>query len=122
MLVRRALHAGGRRFRLHRKDLPGRPDIALTKDRTIVLVHGCFWHCHRGCHISRVPKTQPSFWQEKFKKNRARDERVQLALEALGWRVVVIWECEATSPKLPELLKDLGLIEASIRGDFAQDD
>jgi len=110
MLVRQALHAGGRRFRLHRKDLPGKPDIALAKDRTIVLVHGCFWHGHRGCQIARVPKTQPSFWQEKFERNRQRDERVRLALETLGWRVVVIWECEARSRRLPELLKDHGLI------------
>ena len=103
--VRKALHAAGRRFRLHRRDLPGKPDIALAKDRTVVLVHGCFWHGHQNCSIARVPKTQSDFWLAKFETNRARDERVRKALEGLGWRVVVIWECEAKSDQLRDILK-----------------
>lgn len=110
ILVRRALHAAGRRFRIHRKDLPGKPDIVLAKDRTIVLVHGCFWHSHPDCAIARVPASQPVYWQEKFDRNRARDERVREALERLGWRVIVIWECEARSDRLQDILIDHDLI------------
>jgi DNA mismatch endonuclease (patch repair protein) len=112
-LVRRALHAAGRRFRLHRKDLPGKPDIVLPRDKSIVLVHGCFWHGHLGCSIARIPKTQTAFWQAKFERNRARDECVRDALEALGWRVVEIWECEAKSEHLNELLIAHGLVGRS---------
>lgn len=110
VLVRRALHRAGRRFRLHRKDLPGKPDIVLPRDRTVVMVHGCFWHAHEGCSIARVPKTRPEFWRAKFDANKARDKRSQAALEELGWRVVIIWECEARSPNLPSLLQELGLL------------
>lgn len=110
MAVRKALHAAGRRFRLHRRDLPGTPDIVLAKDRTVVLVHGCFWHGHQHCSIARVPKTQSDFWLEKFDNNRVRDEGVRVALESLGWRVVVIWECEAKSDQLPGILKGHHLI------------
>ncbi|WP_281174969.1 very short patch repair endonuclease [Sphingomonas changbaiensis] len=113
ILVRRALHAAGRRFRLHRGDLPGKPDIALPRDRTVVFVHGCFWHGHRDCSIARLPKTQPLFWAQKFEQNQARDERVRAALTALGWRVIVIWECEAKSDHLSELLVQHGLINRS---------
>jgi DNA mismatch endonuclease (patch repair protein) len=104
------LHAAGRRFRLHRKDLPGKPDIVLPRDRTAVLVHGCFWHGHEDCPIARVPKTQTDFWTEKFAKNRARDLKVKSELESLGWRVVVIWECETTPQKLSGVLAERGLI------------
>jgi len=110
ILVRKALHAAGRRFRLHRKDLPGKPDIVLPRDRTAVLVHGCFWHGHEDCPIARVPKTQTDFWTEKFAKNRARDLKVKSELESLGWRVVVIWECETTPQKLSGVLAERGLI------------
>lgn len=113
MLVRRALHAAGRRFRLHRKDLPGKPDIVLPRDRSIVLVHGCFWHGHFDCSLARVPKTQTTFWRAKFENNRARDERVRNALQALGWRVIEIWECEAKSGHLDDILIAHGLIERS---------
>jgi DNA mismatch endonuclease (patch repair protein) len=108
--VRKVLHAAGRRFRLHGRDLPGKPDIVLAKDRTVVLVHGCFWHGHQNCSIARVPKTQSDFWLQKFENNRARDERVRAALEGLGWRVVVIWECEVKSGRLPDILKGYHLI------------
>lgn len=113
LIVRRALHAAGRRFRLHRKDLPGKPDIVIPKDRTALFVHGCFWHGHEGCSIARVPKTQSAFWREKFVRNRERDERVRQALEEQGWRVLVIWECEAKSKRLSEILREKGLVQLS---------
>nr|WP_279349682.1 DNA mismatch endonuclease Vsr [Erythrobacter litoralis] len=110
MIVRRALHRAGRRFRLHRKDLPGRPDIVLPKDKVAILVHGCFWHGHEGCSIARTPKTRQSFWIEKFTKNRERDVRVKDELEGMGWRVVILWECDVKSTDIEELLRNNGLI------------
>ena len=95
--VRRALHAMGFRFRLHRKDLPGRPDIVLPKFRTAIFVHGCFWHCHRCKYGSVVPATRAEFWAAKRGGNVARDGRNTAALRRLGWRVVVLWECEVRS-------------------------
>lgn len=95
MLVRRALHAMGLRFRLHRADLPGRPDIVLPKWRTVIFVHGCFWHRHQGCPRATTPATRQEFWKAKFARTVLRDAEQQAALKALGWRVEVIWECEA---------------------------
>jgi DNA mismatch endonuclease (patch repair protein) len=93
--VRRALHRLGFRFRLHRKDLPGSPDIVLPKWKTVVLVHGCFWHgckkCDRG---TRIPKTNTDFWLAKVAENRRRDGRVKRSLHSEGWRIVVVWACE----------------------------
>ena len=90
--VRRAIHAAGLRFRLHHLDLPGRPDIVLSGIKTVVFVHGCFWHAHH-CQTSK-PKTRAKFWQQKFETNQARDRRVRYFLKAAGWHVHVIWECE----------------------------
>lgn len=98
MLVRRFLHRAGYRYRVHRKDLPGRPDIVLPRYRVAIFVHGCFWHRHTGCRRTTTPKTRREFWQAKFAANIARDRRSYTALEAIGWRVVVIWECEAVQP------------------------
>ena len=92
--VRKFLHAAGYRFRLHRRDLPGTPDIVMQGRRLAIFVHGCFWHRHDGCPRSTTPKTRVSFWRAKFKANVRRDEAVRAALEELGWRVVVVWECE----------------------------
>ena len=94
LAIRRILHAMGLRFRLHRKDLPGRPDIVLPKHRTVVFVHGCFWHRHENCRHTTTPKTRQEFWQTKFAANIERDRRNQTDLQQLGWRVIVIWECE----------------------------
>lgn len=94
MRVRSALHAMGLRFRLHRKDLPGRPDIVLPKHRTAIFVHGCFWHCHRCRYGSVAPATRADFWAAKRAGNVARDRRNAAALRRLGWRVLTIWECE----------------------------
>jgi DNA mismatch endonuclease, patch repair protein len=95
--VRRALHALGFRFRLHRKDLPGRPDIVLPKFQTAIFVHGCFWHCHHCKYGSVIPATRAEFWAAKRGGNMARDRRNAAALRELGWRVVVLWECEVRS-------------------------
>jgi DNA mismatch endonuclease (patch repair protein) len=98
LLVRRALHAAGLRFRLYRRDLPGSPDIVLPKHRLVVLVHGCFWHQHPGCRLCRQPKGNAEYWLPKLARNLARDARSRRELEALGWRVLVVWECEARDP------------------------
>lgn len=90
--VRSALHLRGLRFRLHARELPGRPDLVLRRHRAVILVHGCFWHDH-GCNLSVRPRTRPDFWDEKFRRNRERDERNVRALVTAGWRVVVVWEC-----------------------------
>lgn len=92
--VRRVLHAMGYRFRLHRKDLPGKPDIVLPKHRLCLFVHGCFWHQHEGCKRATFPETNRDFWAKKFEQNRRRDERIASALIQAGWRVCVIWECQ----------------------------
>jgi DNA mismatch endonuclease (patch repair protein) len=94
LAVRRALHALGYRFRLHRSDLYGRPDIVLPKHKTIIFVHGCFWHRHPGCTKTSTPKTRTDFWQSKFDANVARDQRNVEALEQAGWQVLTVWECE----------------------------
>jgi len=91
--LRRALHARGFRFRLHRKGLPGRPDVVLPRYRAVVFVHGCFWHRHPGCRFATTPSTRPEFWAEKFAQNVARDARAIEALTGDGWRVAVVWEC-----------------------------
>jgi DNA mismatch endonuclease, patch repair protein len=92
VFVRSALHRAGFRFRLHGRTLPGRPDIVLAKHRTVVFVHGCFWHRH-GCTLSSEPATRRAFWREKFARNVARDKRTAAALRRAGWRVLTVWEC-----------------------------
>ena len=95
--VRRILHAMGYRFRLHRKDLPGKPDIVLPRHRLCIFVHGCFWHQHPGCKRATIPETRRAFWEEKFRQNKIRDDLVRNELENLGWHVCTIWECELKS-------------------------
>ena len=92
--VRRVAHALGYRFRLHRKDLPGRPDLVFPRLRKAIMVHGCFWHRHPGCKQASKPKSRVDFWQAKFLRNMARDADALMALEILGWDVLVVWECE----------------------------
>ncbi|WP_082336990.1 very short patch repair endonuclease [Porphyrobacter sp. AAP60] len=93
LVVRRLLHSLGYRFRLHCKDLPGKPDIVLPKWRTVVLVHGCFWHGHANCPLFRPPKSRTEFWTKKIRANEERDDLVRLKLSSLGWRIVEVWEC-----------------------------
>lgn len=92
--VRSIIHRMGFRFRLHRKDLPGKPDIVLPGLRKIVLVHGCFWHQHAKCKEGRLPKSRPEYWIPKLQRNRDRDAQNRHALRKLGWRSLVVWECE----------------------------
>lgn len=92
--VRSLLHRLGYRFRLHRKELPGTPDVVLPRYRTVVFVHGCFWHQHPGCEAAARPASNTEYWNRKLDANRARDSRNQAELERLGWRVVIVWECE----------------------------
>ena len=94
IVVRSLLHKLGYRFRLHRKDLPGKPDIVLPRYNSVVFVHGCFWHRHNGCKKATVPKTKILFWREKFKGNIERDIKVQEELQSMGWKILIIWECE----------------------------
>lgn len=94
IIVRQTLHAMGYRFRLHAKELPGKPDIVLRPRKKAIFVHGCFWHRHVGCKKATTPKTRLEFWQAKFDANVARDERVQLELSKIGWESLVVWECE----------------------------
>lgn len=106
ILVRSELHRMGLRFRLHAKALPGRPDIVLPRWRTAIFVHGCFWHRHTGCRWAYSPKSRVPFWESKFAGNVARDRRSRAALARLGWRVVVLWECQAVDPsRLGRLLR-----------------
>ena len=92
--VRRLLHTMGYRYRLHRKDLPGRPDIVLPKYHAIIFVHGCFWHRHSSCKFAYTPKSRIGFWKKKFEANVNRDKRNQKALSDMNWNILVIWECE----------------------------
>ena len=97
--VRSMLHRLGFRFRLYRRDLPGTPDIVLPRFRSVVFVHGCFWHRHEGCRFAYKPKSRKTFWRKKFSANIRRDKRVSRELELLGWNVLVVWECETKDPK-----------------------
>ena len=92
--VRKLLHSMGYRFRLHRKDLPGSPDIVLPKYKTVIFVHGCFWHRHENCKYASTPKTRKEFWENKFKANVKRDLEIQEKIKNIGWKSFVIWECE----------------------------
>ena len=94
LAVRSFLHRAGFRFRLHRTDLPGKPDIVLPRHHVAVFVHGCFWHRHSGCKFSYTPKTRLDFWRQKFDGNLRRDKKSQEMLTLLGWKVFVVWECE----------------------------
>ena len=110
MIVRRLLHAMGYRFRLHARDLPGRPDIVLRSRRTVIFVHGCFWHRH-DCGLAYTPKTRREFWQKKFAGNVERDRRARNKLEEAGWNVIVVWECQLDKPSAlaARLAKRIGL-------------
>ena len=115
--VRRVAHRMGLRFRLHRKNLPGSPDLILPRRRLAVFVHGCFWHRHEGCRYAYTPKSRIAFWTEKFTQNVARDRRNEAALRDLGWRVLIIWECETRDEEivrryLEESVERCGIVSA----------
>jgi DNA mismatch endonuclease, patch repair protein len=94
MKLRSLLHTAGYRYGLHRNDLPGKPDVVLTKYKAVIFVHGCFWHRHAGCRFATTPQNNAEFWREKLDRNVARDKRDVAALESSGWKVIRVWECE----------------------------
>lgn len=100
MVVRRIAHRLGLRFRLHRRNLPGSPDLVFPGRRKVVFVHGCYWHRHPGCRLAYEPKSNIKFWAEKFAANVARDQKALKDLRNLGWDTLIIWECEARDPDL----------------------
>lgn len=107
VLVRKSLFAVGFRYRLNVKALPGTPDIVLKKYHTIILINGCFWHGHEGCRHFVLPQTNRQFWEEKISRNRRRDTAVLARLEALGWKVITVWECELEPARRTGTLESL---------------
>lgn len=105
--LRSALHQSGLRFRLHRKDLPGRPDIVLPSRKAVVFVHGCFWHRHENCRFATTPATRSEFWQQKFQNNVERDKRTEALLLAAHWRVATIWECSLLANRVEHTTRSL---------------
>ena len=103
-IVRSFLHRNGFRFRLQVKDLPGKPDIVLPKYKTVIEVRGCYWHRHEGCKDATTPSTNTEFWKNKFAATVARDKRTEQELKALGWKVIVLWECEIFNLSILESL------------------
>ena len=116
ILIRRALHAGGFRFRLHRKDLPGSPDIVLPKYRAVILINGCFWHGHQ-CRLFKWPKTRPEFWRNKIEGNIRRDQQKLSELKRLGWRVCLLWECEIKGANEERLDRVIESISKWLKGE-----
>lgn len=111
LALRRALHRQGFRYRLHGAGLPGKPDLVFPRYKTVVFVHGCFWHRHADCKIATTPKSNTPFWVEKFQKNMERDRRVAKALKDSGWCVLVVWECELASHRKAQAAAErLGLL------------
>lgn len=110
MVVRRYLHSRGFRYRLHRSDLPGKPDLVLPKLRVAIFVNGCFWHQHEGCPKATIPQSNVDFWQRKLSQNVMRDSRNQQALKDLGWHPMVVWECQLDDVHLKRLVWQLNEI------------
>ena len=104
--LRKLLHSMGYRFRLHRKDLPGSPDIVLPKYKTVIFVHGCFWHRHENCKYATTPKTRKEFWEKKFIENINRDNLNQANLSLKGWKIIIIWECQLKGD-IKKLIREL---------------
>lgn len=107
LLVRRFLHKNGFRYRLHVKELPGKPDIVLPKYKTVIFVHGCFWHGHAGCKYYVVPKTRTEWWLNKIGNNKSKDSLHENLLLAAGWKLIIIWECELKKATVDATLKHL---------------
>lgn len=99
MQVRRFVHSAGYRFRLHDSRLPGKPDLVFPRLRKVVLIHGCFWHLHKGCREGRIPSSRQEYWEPKLLQNVARDKRNASELRRLGWMVLVVWECQLENPE-----------------------
>ncbi|WJJ93581.1 very short patch repair endonuclease [Neopusillimonas aromaticivorans] len=124
IIVRKALFAAGFRFRLHRKDLPGCPDVVLPGRRIAIFVHGCFWHAHRCCRYAKIPASRRQFWEAKLMANVERDVRAMGALLSAGWRVLVVWECATRSAEMREALPELlrrWIDGSEVSGEFCSD-
>lgn len=115
VLVRKAIFAEGLRFRIHRKDLPGKPDIVLPGRKVLIFVHGCFWHQHEACRYAKMPTSNVEFWQKKLNENLSRDKKIQEKLNRSGWRVLTVWECATRDRSIFEVLGYL--IRRWIEGD-----
>lgn len=115
MIVRSLLHRLGFRFRLHHRDLPGKPDIVLPRRKAVIFVHGCFWHRHQGCKDATIPKTNTGFWLNKLNRNVERDLKAASALKAAGWRVLYVWECETNNLDMlaDRLTRELSILPGS---------
>lgn len=107
MMVRKFLHANGFRYRLHVKDLPGKPDLVLPKYNSVIFVHGCFWHAHEGCKFFKMPKSRIDYWKPKLLGNRERDKQHYLKLNELGWEIIIVWECKLKPNKFDKTLNNL---------------
>jgi DNA mismatch endonuclease (patch repair protein) len=107
MLVRKFLHANGFRYRLHDKKLPGKPDIVLPKYKTVIFVHGCFWHGHEGCKYYVVPKTKTEWWLNKINGNKANDTKAFIVLQEEGWKIITLWECDLKPAGIDKTLHNL---------------
>jgi DNA mismatch endonuclease (patch repair protein) len=104
LIVRRVAHRLGFRFRLHRRDLPGTPDLVFPRHHKIIMVHGCFWHQHPGCGLARAPKSRLEYWLPKLRRNQERDDAAVQALRARGWDVLVLWECQAATAEIVDVI------------------
>lgn len=124
VIVRSMLHRLGYRFRVHKADLPGKPDIVLKKWKTVIFIHGCFWHRHKGCPRASIPKSRLEYWIPKLEGNENRDRQQIIELQKMGWRVLVIWECAVNRNKLEELSAKLKewLSSDSVFGEIGRDD
>lgn len=111
LTVRKHLHAAGFRYRLHVNDLPGKPDIVLPRYRTVIFVHGCFWHQHEGCKYAANPKSNKDFWLKKLSSNVSRDKDVINILNKNGWKTIVIWECEAKPERIVEIIDAIKIVK-----------
>lgn len=107
MLVRKYLHSKGLRYSLHNKKLPGKPDLTLTKYKTVVFINGCFWHGHKNCKYFKLPKTRTDWWRKKIQQTRKRDDTNTIVLKSYGWKVLIIWECELKPEKRTQSLENL---------------
>ncbi len=107
LLVRKFLFANGYRYKLHDKNLPGKPDIVLPKYKTVIFVHGCFWHGHKNCKYFVVPKTRTQWWLDKINRNKANDEKAVKSLRKAGWNVITVWECHLKNTKIEKTLNSL---------------
>jgi DNA mismatch endonuclease, patch repair protein len=107
IIVRRFLHLKGFRFRVHKKDLPGKPDIVLTKYKTIIFIHGCFWHGHKNCKYFVVPKTRTKWWLNKIQGNKQTDKKNNIKLGKAGWKIITLWECQLRPKRFKKTLAGL---------------